>query len=202
MKAPEDLPVAGTVVLLRPAESGFRVLLIRRPGRGSFAGAWVFPGGKVEDGDREPGSGEIDDARRAGIRETFEEVGLAVGDLVALSQWHPPAEAPTRIRTWFFLAPAPEGALRMSDGEAVDAVWISPAEALARHAAGEWMLFPPTWVTLHHLSAFADSDCALAAAGSARLFETRIVEAPAGRVFRWGGARLETGVLPWRFVSE
>lgn len=201
MSDSEHLPVAGTVVLLRSAASGFQVLLIRRPGLGSFAGAWVFPGGKVEDVDREPGSAEIDDARRAGIRETFEEVGLVVGDLVVLSQWHPPVEAPTRIRTWFFLGSAPEGELRISEDEVVDAEWIGPAEALARHAAGEWTLFPPTWVTLHQLSAFDDIGSALAAAGVARLFETRIVETPAGRVFRWGEDRLETGALPWRLVA-
>ena len=44
----DDLPVAGTAVLLRPTPEGFAVLLMRRPDRGSFAGAWVFPGGKVE----------------------------------------------------------------------------------------------------------------------------------------------------------
>ncbi|MBO0980555.1 NUDIX hydrolase [Microbacterium sp. SD291] len=201
MSALEDLPVAGTVVLLRTAADGFEVLLIRRPARGSFAGAWVFPGGKVEEDDRAPGASEVDDARRAGIRETAEEVGLAVEDLVELSQWHPPAEAPTRIRTWFFLARAPQGELRISDDEVAEAAWISPGEALARQITGEWMLFPPTWVTLHQLSAFADAGSALAAAGVARLFETRVVETPAGRVFRWGDARLETGVLPWRFVS-
>ena len=107
MSAPESsLPVAGTVVVLRAADPGFELLLMRRPDRGSFAGAWVFPGGKVEPGDVREGDDEAEDARRAAIRETREEVGLAVDDLVPLSQWQPPLEAPTRIRTWFFLAEA------------------------------------------------------------------------------------------------
>ncbi|WP_067353571.1 NUDIX hydrolase [Microbacterium hydrocarbonoxydans] len=201
MTEPEDLPVAGTVVLLRPASTGFQVLLIRRPDRGSFPGAWVFPGGKVEGGDRLPGASEADDARRAGIRETLEETGLAIDGLVPWSQWHPPAEVPVRIRTWFFLARDPGGELHPAPDEVVSAEWVSPAEGLARHGAGEWTLFPPTWVSLHRLSAFGDVDSALAAAGATRLFRTRIVETPAGREFRWGEDRLETGTLPWRFTT-
>ena len=65
------VPVAATVVLVRDGADGPEVLLIERPDRGPFAGAWVFPGGKLEDDDRrgadEP---EEDVARRAGVRET------------------------------------------------------------------------------------------------------------------------------------
>ena len=193
--------MAGTVVLLRPAPTAFEVLLIRRPDRGSFSGAWVFPGGKVEPDDRAPGAAEAEDARRAGIRETREEIGLAIDGLVPWSQWHPPVEAPVRIRTWFFLAVDPGGELRLSADEVVRAEWVTPAEGLARHGAGEWTLFPPTWLTLHQLSAFADADSALAAADATRLFRTRVVETPAGREFHWGEDRLETGTLPWRFTA-
>ena len=52
-RRPEDatdpaIPVAATVVLLRDSSSGLEVLMIEWPDRGSFAGAWVFPGGKLE----------------------------------------------------------------------------------------------------------------------------------------------------------
>ena len=201
MTEPDHLPVAGTVVLLREAENAFEVLLMRRPARGSFAGAWVFPGGKVEQSDRVAGADEHDDARRAAVRETFEEVGLIIGEPVVLSRWHPPVEAPVRIRTWFFLAIAPAGDLRVSADEVVDAVWLSPAEALAKHGAGEWTLFPPTWVTLHQLSAFSNAESALAAAGVARHFSTRIVESDHGPVFGWEKLRLEAGSLPWKLVE-
>ncbi len=201
MDAPDDLPVAGTVVLLRDGGEGLEVLLMRRPDRGSFAGGWVFPGGKVDDGDRRPGDSEIDDARRAGIREVAEEVGLGVSGLVPLSTWHPPLEAPTRIRTWFFLAPAPAAAPVPSPAEVEEVAWSSPAAALARHAAGEWTLFPPTWVTLHGLSAFDDAASALAAAGAPVLFRTRVVDRDGGRHFAWEHGTLDTRVLPWRFVE-
>ncbi|WP_158250968.1 NUDIX hydrolase [Cryobacterium sp. Y82] len=47
------LGVAATVVLLRDGATGPEVLLLERPRhRGSFAGAWVFPGGGVDPGDK------------------------------------------------------------------------------------------------------------------------------------------------------
>lgn len=198
-----DLPVAGTVVLLRPGAGGaggVEVLLLRRPGRGSFAGAWVFPGGKVEDSDRRPGAPEEEDAGRAGVRETFEEVGLAVHDPVMLSRWQPPVEAPVRIRTWFFLAAAPDGELTPSEGEVVDTAWVTPAQALERHSAGEWLLYPPTWMTLHELRDAPSVESALASAGIARKFSTQVHETDHGTAFVWDDLRLETGSLPWRLV--
>jgi len=204
---PDDLPVAGTAVLLRTATRRFEVLLMRRPDRGSFPGAWVFPGGKVEPRDRLDGEDEQDSARRAAVRETLEEVGLVITDPVVLSRWQPPAEAPVRIRTWFFLADASDaahsadGELTLSAGEVVDATWVTPADALRRHSAGEWMLFPPTWVTLHELSRFESAEEALSTGGVARHFSTRVVESDQGTAFEWEGLRLEAGSLPWRIVQ-
>ncbi|KJQ55890.1 NUDIX hydrolase [Microbacterium sp. SA39] len=195
--AVDDLPVAGTVVLLRDAEPGFEVLLMRRPGRGSFAGAWVFPGGKVEPADHRDGATEQDDARRAGIRETFEEVGLVVDDVQPLSEWHPPLEAPTRIRTWFFVGRAPEQEPVPSADEVAEIAWVSPSEALARHATGEWVLFPPTWITLHQLSALSDAETALSSDAAAQLFQTRVHDE--GRTFSWTQGRLQAAALPWTF---
>ncbi|MFJ4252969.1 NUDIX hydrolase [Microbacterium sp. NPDC090003] len=203
MLIPDALPVAGTAVLVRDSGGGgVEVLMIRRPERGSFADAWVFPGGKVEHRDRRDGSAEIDDARRAAIRETQEEVGLEVDGLTVLSQWHPPAEAPTRIRTWFFLAPAPDATPEPSPEEVVDYAWTTPAEAIERHATGEWTLFPPTWMTLHGLIAVTDAASALAASSAPTLFRTRVIPTDAGRDFAWEQGRLLTDRLPWRFVEE
>lgn len=202
MSAPElSLPVAGTAVLLRASDPAFEVLLMRRPDRGSFAGAWVFPGGKVEPGDVHDGDDESENARRAAIRETREEVGLAVDDLVVLSEWQPPVEAPTRIRTWFFLAEAPDGEPSPAADEVAEIAWVRAAEALARHAAGEWTLYPPTWITLHQLAAFSDVESVLSSGGAAQLFQTRVLESEAGRAFAWEQGRLEAGALPWRFVA-
>ena len=165
-----DIPVAATVVLLRDGGDGLEVLMIERPDRGSFAGAWVFPGGKLDPEDEgaldDATAPEEADARRAAVRETREETGLEIeaSALVTLSCWDPPPGAPLRIRTWFFLAAAPEGELRLEPGEAVAAEWLRPADALQRQARGELTLYPPTWVTLHGLAEADDVAGALAGA--------------------------------------
>lgn len=80
---------AATVVVARAAPSGhgLEVLLLQRAERGDHnSGAWVFPGGLLDPGDREAG----DDAFKvAAIREAFEESGIlfavdAKGDFVSL----------------------------------------------------------------------------------------------------------------------
>lgn len=214
------IPVAATAVVVRDGSDGVEVLLIERPDRGSFAGAWVFPGGKLEDGDRHDAEeAEEEAARRAGARETFEETGLVVDSaaLVTLSCWDPPPGLPLRIRTWFFVAHAPSGPLALASDEAVAAEWIRPADAIARHGRGELTLYPPTWVTLHELSVHSDAASladAVRLAGVQR-FETIARRGGEGPLLLWqddaeydpdatGAAsaprhRLDIGALPWRY---
>ncbi|WP_460799633.1 NUDIX hydrolase [Microbacterium sp. GXF0217] len=205
----DELPLAGTVVLLRDAET-LEALILKRPARGSFAGAWVFPGGLVEPADRTPGGSGQDAARIAAVRECSEEVGLRPAGLVTLSRWIPPAQAPKRVGTWFFLAADPGGTVTPSPDEVVNWRWVSPSDALQRHADGDIDLFPPTWVTLHELRRFGSVDEALAAASEAPTYATRMLP---GDVFCWigdaqhpdGGAgvhRLETAQRPWRYRRE
>ena len=208
------MPVGGTVVLLRDRQiGGVETLLIRRPDRGSFAGGWVFPGGVVEEGDVAlalDGADEQGIAAVAAMRECEEEVGIRPADLVTLSCWVPPLEAPKRVRTWFFLAAAPSDELVLAADEVVDARWLTPDEALELHAAGDLRLFPPTWVTLRALAQAPDVAAAVAAASAPELYATRIV---AGGVFVWGGDaehpeggggrhRLETAALPWNYRRD
>ena len=74
---------AATVVLLRDGRAGVEALLLERPGhRGSFAGAWVFPGGRIDEGDeRLAGRFAADhgSAKIAAIRETIEETAVPAG---------------------------------------------------------------------------------------------------------------------------
>jgi 8-oxo-dGTP pyrophosphatase MutT (NUDIX family) len=227
----EGIPIAATVVLVRDATPGPEVLLVERPKTGSFPGAWVFPGGRLEPVDGAPAEDEERAARRAAVRETSEETGLAVDPraLVALSRWHPPPGIPVRIRTWFFLAPAPRGDLVLAPDEIVAAQWRTPAEALAEHGRGERTLFPPTWVTLHGLRGHSDARSLLAFADrrGVELFETRVLAGAGGPVMLWredadygadagvaasaraDGAgsdgrrhRLRTGALPWVYERE
>ncbi|MFK4730578.1 NUDIX domain-containing protein [Agromyces mediolanus] len=160
------LGAAATVVLLRDGELGLEVLLAERPhDRGSFRGAWVFPGGAVDDADAHGAAiDDVESARRAAVRETREEIGIDVDpdELVAFSHWVPPMIAQKRLVTTFFAARMPDGEIRPAPEELVAVAWIRPGEALARHAAGAMTLWPPTWVTLHGLAAEASADAALA----------------------------------------
>jgi 8-oxo-dGTP pyrophosphatase MutT (NUDIX family) len=198
--------LAATVVLLRDVPGGLEVLLLERPQHtGSFAGAWVFPGGKVDPEDFGSGGHDVNDggmriehevlaARRAGVRETWEETGLRVhGDqLVQLSVWIPDSVQPRRFRTFFFLAPAPvpEQEIVLNVGELEDYAWLSPKEALARHAAGSMSLVPPTWVTLHWLSRCANVETALGRSrtGQPETYQSRQRQDSGGRrLVLWSG---------------
>ncbi|MCI1191687.1 MBL fold metallo-hydrolase [Calidifontimicrobium sp. SYSU G02091] len=85
---------AASLVVVRDAAVGIEVLLLRRAERGDFnSGAWVFPGGLLDDSDRDAHrhAAGLDDAQAstrlglprggldywiAAVRECFEEAGL------------------------------------------------------------------------------------------------------------------------------
>lgn len=206
-------------MLLRDGNGAIEVLLLQRPDRGTFAGGWVFPGGKVEPVDQaEETSPDAEEttARNAAARETAEEIGLIVSPeaLVPLSQWSPPQDFDARFHTWFFVAEAPGGEIVMQPSEVVDHMWIRPADALKRHGAGDLRLFPPTWVTLDTLMAHATVDAALHAIGQRELQRYMTRQDPKRGLALWDGDeaydgaadteegprhRLHVGSLPWRF---
>lgn len=84
--SPPAIPAA-TLVIFRDAPAGGppQLLMVERAATMAFAaGALVFPGGRVDEGDRALATalgGDHDEtaARIAAIRETIEEVGLAIG---------------------------------------------------------------------------------------------------------------------------
>ncbi|SFR99816.1 8-oxo-dGTP pyrophosphatase MutT, NUDIX family [Microbacterium sp. cf046] len=216
------MPVAATVVILRDTGGGPEVLMIERPDRGSFAGAWVFPGGKLEPADGDP-LDEFGAARRAAARETWEETGLRLdaASLAPLSCWDPPPGLALRIRTWFFLATDPGGAQTLAPDEVIAARWVRPAVMLERHARGEVTLYPPTWVTLHELAPQSDAAAMLADArvGGVRRYESVARRGAAGPMLLWQGDaeyeetddrsgrldpasrhRLEMAALPWVYT--
>lgn len=203
-RAPELHGDAATVVLMRESMDGPEVLLLERPShRGSFAGAWVFPGGYVDPEDREVPSMDDGDARdplmaaalRAGVRETREETGLAVREteLAVFSIWTPPPTAPKRVRTWFFLAAldgAADAPIILSPDEHVDHAWMTPTEALRRHGEGLVNLVPPTWMTLRWLAAQATATEAVAAARRqppAEFRSLRTVDGEGRPIVAWAG---------------
>ena len=72
------------------------------------------------------------------------------------SRWITPEFEPRRYDTHFYvaIAPAREQA-RFLGGEADAAQWVVPEFALAAQARGEWLLLPPTELTLRELTTFA-----------------------------------------------
>jgi 8-oxo-dGTP pyrophosphatase MutT (NUDIX family) len=225
---PDGTRVAATVVLLRDGGAGLEVLLVERPSsRGSFAGAWVFPGGSVdpEDWPAQHPEAEPDEeaaARNAAVREVREETGLNVppDHLVVASKWTPPAAAPRKFRTWFYLAPAPAGQIVLSADECVDHAWLSPDAALQRHAQGTLHLVPPTWITLHGLVGIDSAAAALDPVRHAvrQDFATHLLRLDDGAVMLWHGDvayeddtrfeedggrhRLDARTLPWVYTRS
>lgn len=102
MSQPSDKPApqkprpAASIVMLRDGPAGIEVFMVERhQGAGAFAGALVFPGGKVDDEDRAhwpnltvPAGGPEQGFWVASVRETFEEAGILLarsaggGDIV------------------------------------------------------------------------------------------------------------------------
>ncbi|WP_129590362.1 NUDIX hydrolase [Cryobacterium aureum] len=125
------LGVAATVVLLRDSATGPEVLLLERPRhRGSFAGAWVFPGGGVDPGDRRaadeaapagPASAGEQAAGRgsAGLPNGLERAAQAVEQLAARRA------AVREVREETGLEVAPEALI-------ATALWVPPSSAPKR----------------------------------------------------------------------
>ncbi|MDY7219302.1 hypothetical protein TOI97_06950 [Denitrificimonas sp. JX-1] len=91
------------------------------------------------------------------LADVFRSRGLnaAVERLAFFSHWITPEGLPRRYDTRFFVAAAPLQQTPVPDGqEAVDHIWINPAEALARGERGELALSLPTRSTLQELSLF------------------------------------------------
>jgi 8-oxo-dGTP pyrophosphatase MutT (NUDIX family) len=80
---------------------------------------------------------------------------MAARELRLFSHWLTPVGAPRRYNTWFFVAPAPDGADGThDDNELVASGWVRPPDALAQHGAGEIDLIFPTETSLRALARY------------------------------------------------
>jgi 8-oxo-dGTP pyrophosphatase MutT (NUDIX family) len=177
---------AATIVVLRPAEAGFDVLMVRRNDKVAFmAGAFVFPGGRVDDADATGEPADVDRwsrrfqdltaaeeqvYRTAAARELWEEahVQIAPSDLVPLAHWVTPEIEIRRFDTRFFVVRVPaDQAAQHDEGETTGLRWLTPDAALACAARGEIMLPPPTWTTLKRLTRHGTIEAVIEAATAA-----------------------------------
>ena len=150
---------AATIMLIREkAAQGLEVLLLRRNKKLKFGpGFWVFPGGKMEEADKESTMNEEEAAKKAAVREAKEEanVDLKPDQLSHFCHWTTPIIQPRRFATWFFYTVIQDQGLKITidDSEIKEHIWITPKEALRRSQEQSLMLMPPTFLALQRISA-------------------------------------------------
>lgn len=98
---------------------------------------------------------------------------LAAGRMAYFSHWITQPGRPRRYDTRFFVAEAPPAQKSSHDNrEAVDHLWIRPAQALERHRLGEMQLVFPTIKTLETIAGFDTAAELMAFARSPRKMPT------------------------------
>lgn len=104
--------------------------------------------------------------RKAPFAELCVAQGLTLSgaDVFVLAHWVTDRDLPRRFDVPFLAARMPEGQEPVADeSEQFEPVWVRPADALARHAAGQFFIIFPTIRTLERLQAYATVDAVLAA---------------------------------------
>ena len=165
----EDDPAfpAASLILMRERRAGPpELLIVQRSASLVFAaGAYVFPGGRVDPADYEAArrlcpalEPEEGAARIAAVRETLEETAIitpAAGALVPFARWLPKEQVKRRFDTRFYLAEAQGEAIPVADGvETATAFWATAEDLLARCARGDGRAIFPTRRLLERLARF------------------------------------------------
>ena len=170
--------------------------MVRRNDKVAFmAGSYVFPGGRLDDGDRPSASAPLPRAtfrdlsdeeeaayRAAAVRELEEEanVRITIDDLHPFAHWVTPEIETRRYDTRFFLARMPPGQVAKHDeGETTALEWLSPREAIDRFNRRELLLPPPTYTSIRQIAPRSSID----------------------DVFTWADARPIARVMPGFFEN-
>ncbi len=89
---------------------------------------------------------------------------LAADEVFVLAHWVTDRDLPRRFDVPFLVARMPPGQTPEADeSEQFEPLWVRPADALERHAAGSFFIIFPTIRTLQRLQAFANVDAVLQA---------------------------------------
>jgi 8-oxo-dGTP pyrophosphatase MutT (NUDIX family) len=118
----DDAIPAATLILVRDRPDAPELLMVERAqGMAFAAGALVFPGGRIDEADRELGEAQgIDPAAVAAIRETIEETAVPVGLSPA------PDAGVTRALQDSLIAEAPFAETLQTRGIELDASTLTP----------------------------------------------------------------------------
>ncbi|WP_198968961.1 MBL fold metallo-hydrolase [Xylophilus sp. ASV27] len=104
--------------------------------------------------------------RQAPFAPQCEAAGLvlAADTVYVLAHWVTDRDLARRFDVPFLVARMPDGQQPVADeAEQFEPVWVRPADALARHAAGGFFMIFPTIRTLQRLAGYASVDAVLAA---------------------------------------
>ena len=89
---------------------------------------------------------------------------LPADEVFVLAHWTTDRDLPRRFEVPFLVARMPQGQSPVADeAEQFEPVWVSPANALARHHAGSFEMIFPTIRTLERLQAFLNVEAVLQA---------------------------------------
>ena len=89
---------------------------------------------------------------------------LCADEVYVLAHWVTDRDLPKRFDVPFLVARMPEGQVPVADEkEQFEPVWVSPGDALSRHAQGDFFIIFPTIRTLERLQAFDSVERVLAA---------------------------------------
>jgi len=185
---------AASAVCVRPAPTGFEVLVVQRSSASRFLPGYIaFPGGAVDAEDEARAARWFNDAahapRAAAVRELAEEVALALTaeGLVAsadlgpsddappsadqispLCHWVAPPEVPVRFDARYFTIEGNGVEPRADGGEIARTWWVDPRTLLEEWDRDEHKLYWPTWYTVTQVAA-----CRTAGEAMALSFESR-----------------------------
>jgi glyoxylase-like metal-dependent hydrolase (beta-lactamase superfamily II)/8-oxo-dGTP pyrophosphatase MutT (NUDIX family) len=92
---------------------------------------------------------------------------LAANEVFVLAHWVTDRDLPRRFDVPFLVARMPEGQTPVADEkEQFEPVWVRPADALQRHADGNFFIIFPTIRTLERLQHYANVDSVMHACAS------------------------------------
>jgi 8-oxo-dGTP pyrophosphatase MutT (NUDIX family) len=184
----DEIRLAASLIGVRDATDGPEVLVIERTLDHRFLPGYVaFPGGAVDPSDELLAQTWFGDAgesvRAAAIRESAEEVGLAVtdgavvvaepdrplariddapptvGGLPEVARWIAPARVPVRFDARYYAVRMDGAPEPTPDGAEVAAAWWeSPRALIDAWEAGERLLYWPTHFTMLALAGCRDAE--------------------------------------------